>query len=50
MVDALDGHAIRAEVPSPVDSSNFRDDLNVDGSVNGRDHMIAKSHRGESLP
>ncbi len=50
MVDVLDGHAIRAEVPSPVDSSNFRDDLNHDGTVNARDQMIAKSHRGERLP
>ncbi len=50
MVDVLDGHAIRAEVPSFVDSSNFRDDLNHDGTVNARDHMIAKAHRGERLP
>ena len=50
VVDSRDGHAIRAVAPSPVDSSNFRDDLNSDGSVNARDHMIAKSHRGERLP
>ncbi len=50
MVDVLDGRAIRAVVPSFVDSSNFRDDLNHDGTVNARDHMIAKAHRGEKLP
>ena len=50
VVDSLDGQAIRAVAPSPVDSSNFRDDLNHDGSVNARDYMIAKSHRGERLP
>ena len=50
VVDVLDGHAIRAEVPSFVDSSNFRDDLNHDGTVNAEDHMIAKSHRGQRLP
>ena len=44
-----DGQAIRAVVPSFVDSSNFRDDLNHDGTVNARDHMIAKAHRGERL-
>ena len=50
VVDPRDGQAIRAAVPSFVDSSNFRDDLNHDGTVNARDHMIAKSHRGERLP
>ena len=50
VVNSLDGQAIRAVAPSPVDSSNFRDDLNHDGTVNARDLMIAKSHRGERLP
>jgi len=50
VVDSLDGQAIRAVVPSPVDSSNFRDDLNLDGSVNARDLRIAKSHHGDKLP
>ena len=50
VVDSLDGQAIRAVAPAPVDSSNFRDDLNHDGTVNARDLMIAKSHRGERLP
>ena len=50
VVDAGDGEAIRAEVPSFADSSNFRDDLNLDGRVNARDHLIAKSHRGGKLP
>lgn len=50
VVDVLDGRAIRAAAPSPVDSSNFRDDLNLDGRVNLKDHMLAKSHRGERLP
>ncbi len=49
-VDPRDGHDIRAVAPSRVNSSNFRDDLNLDGRVNARDHMIAKSHRGERLP
>jgi hypothetical protein len=49
-VDSLDGQAIRAVAPAPVDSSNFRDDLNRDGTVNARDLLIAKSHRGERLP
>ena len=47
VVDSWDGQAIRAVVPSFVDRSNFRDDLNNDGTVNAKDHMIAKSHRGE---
>ena len=50
VVDSLDGQAIQAVAPSPVDSSNFRDDLNRDGSVNASDLRIAKSHRGERLP
>jgi hypothetical protein len=50
VVDTLDGQAIRAVAPAPVDSSNFRDDLNHDGTVNARDHTIAKSYRGEKLP
>ena len=49
-VDVLDGQAIRIVKPAPVDTTNFRDDLNHDGSVNARDYMIAKSHRGERLP
>ncbi len=50
VVDVLDGQAIRAVAPAPVDSVNFRDDLNIDGKVNTKDHMIAKAHRGERLP
>jgi hypothetical protein len=50
VVDTLDGQAIWAAAPAPVDSSNFRDDLNHDGTVNARDHTIAKSDRGERLP
>jgi hypothetical protein len=50
VVDVLDGHVIRAVAPSPVDSTNFRDDLNLDGRVNLKDHLMAKSHHGERLP
>jgi hypothetical protein len=49
-VDSLDHQAIRAAAPAPVDSSNFRDDLNRDGKVNALDLSIAKSHRGDKLP
>ena len=50
VVDARDGRAIRTVGPAPVDSSNFRDDLNLDGTVNSTDQQVAWSHRGDSLP
>ena len=50
VVDARDGRAIRTVGPAPVDISNFRDDLNLDGTVNSTDERIARSHRGEKLP
>jgi hypothetical protein len=50
VVDALDIQAIRAAARAPVDSLNFRDDLNIDGTVGAKDVMIARSHLGEKLP
>ena len=50
VVDALDIRAIQAVGRVPVDSLNFRDDLNIDGTVGARDLKIARSHLGEKLP
>lgn len=33
-----------------TNSSNFRDDVTVDGRINNQDVQTARSHRGESLP
>lgn len=50
VVALADLSAIRAVAPSPVDSGNFRDDLNLDGIVSFEDRLIAQSHRREFLP
>lgn len=49
VVNFKDLSAIRAVAPRHVDSSNFRADLNLDGSVNAQDQSIARSHRRDSL-
>ena len=50
VVDASDLRAIQAVAPAPVDSTNFRNDLNIDGTVDIRDQRIARAHRRKKLP
>ena len=34
----------------PTDGTNFRSDLNEDGTINSGDSLLVKSHAGTSLP
>jgi len=42
--------AIRAALGQTVDSTNFRADINTDGTINQRDIGHLKSYRGDNLP
>jgi len=52
-----DGHVgngdignVQGHLGQRTDSSNFRDDVTVDGRINIQDVQTVRSHRGESLP
>ena len=49
-VNASDIAQVKAQAGMPVDATNFREDLNVDGVINASDIGLVKSKSGDSLP
>ena len=41
---------VQSHLGQRIDSSNFRDDVTIDGRINNQDVQAVRSHRGESLP
>jgi hypothetical protein len=49
-VNASDIAQVKAQAGSPVDATNFREDVTVDGVINASDIGLVKSKSGDSLP
>lgn len=49
-VTARDYQTVKGDLGMPVSSSNFREDINVDGTINSPDARAVKTERGNSLP
>jgi len=49
-VNGSDVAQVKAEMNRPVDSGNFREDVNADGTINSADVALVKSRTGNSVP
>ena len=49
-VNTTDVNLTRAQVGNPVTSSNFREDVRVDGAINGADVRAVRNALGHNLP
>ena len=50
MVDASDISQVKSVAGSPVDGTNFREDVTVNGDINSSDVALTKSKSGTALP
>jgi hypothetical protein len=50
VVNATDVGLVKSQVGQAVTGSNFREDVNADGSVSSSDVALTKSHVGDGLP
>lgn len=50
IVNLADVNEIRSHARQPVDSSNFKDDINLSGVVDPGDVRLAKANKGDRLP
>ena len=50
VVDKADQSQIRGAMGQAVTSSNFRDDVNIDGSIGNADANLVKTNKGKTIP
>jgi Dockerin type I domain len=50
VVDQTDVHEVQIHKGEPVDETNFRDDVNVDGQFDATDVRLVKKSVGTMLP
>jgi uncharacterized protein (TIGR02597 family) len=50
IVSNTDVNSVKAQIAAPVDSSNFRDDVNANGVISNTDVSLTKAQVGTALP